>query len=108
MQSVKRPRRYLFTSKKATPQAVMSLILGILSVTTCLLAFYKSYRAGGEAMLSHGAAVLLALFFCIAGIILALLSLRDEDTMWVLSAGGLVLNLCTLVMGSVVLYHGVL
>lgn len=86
----------------------MSISLGLISSVSCLLSFYFTFLRGGEAPIRYGTVIILSLFFGLTGLILGIRSRQEEDTVYLLSYLGMVLNTATLMMCSLVLYYGVM
>ena len=108
MESVKRPRKLLFLHKRKSLKAIFSIFLGALSLTSGLLTVYFTYRNGGEAAIAYGAVILLSLIFAVTGMVLALLSRQEEDTMFLLSYLGMLLNGLSILLSCMVVYYGIL
>ncbi|MBP3736480.1 MAG: hypothetical protein J6I56_05630 [Lachnospiraceae bacterium] len=106
MRGAGRLKRFTFLEKHRSTRALFAIFLGALSVVSCLLTFYFTYR-NGEATAGYGAVILLCLVFGVSGMILALLSRQEEDALYLLSYIGMALNGITLVLCTVVLYLGI-
>ncbi len=104
---MKKKRNYIFTNRKHTDVAIMSLILGIISVISTIAAVYLSFRRQMEGLIGYGASCLLAAVFALVGLILALTQLRQKDCFRVLPIVGIVLNLIVLVAIGLMVYWGI-
>ena len=106
----KRPTRnsknYIFTNKTFSQKAIMSVILGIIGITSIVVAVAFTYAKGGNASLEYGSVVLLSLLYGFAGLVLGVLSKKGPDKYYFLSYLGMVLNAVILVMVSMILYAG--
>ena len=58
--------------------------------------------------MAYGAVILLSLLFSVTGMILAMLSRQEEDTMFLLSYCGMVLNGLSILLSCLVVYYGIL
>ncbi len=97
---------YIFTNKKHPEKAVMSSVLGLLSLVAITLSIYYSFKSGGQADFKYGTVILLTLIFSIAGMILGVLSRFEKDKFYLFSYIGILLNFITLVAISFILYAG--
>lgn len=84
----------------------MSVILGIIGITSIIVAIAFTYARGGTATLEYGGVVLLCLLYGFAGLILGILSKREPDKYYFLSYLGMVLNAVIIAMVSLILYAG--
>ena len=108
MESVKRPRKLLFLHKRKSPKALFSIFLGALSLLSGALTIVFTVQNGGKARVAYGAVILLSLLFSVTGMILAMLSRQEEDTMFLLSYCGMVLNGLSILLSCLVVYYGIL
>jgi hypothetical protein len=99
-------RKYIYTNKKHSQKAIMSVILGIISLGSVLLVVYLTSRAGGEAANGYGVTGLLATLFSFEGLILGILTVRENVYYRFLPILGTILNLLCLVCISMILYLG--
>ena len=84
----------------------MSVILGIISLGSVLLVVYLTSRAGGEALNGYGVTGLLATLFSFMGLILGILTVRENNYYRIFPILGVVLNVLCLVCISMILYLG--
>ena len=96
----------MFNSKEISTRALLSVVLGVISVVSCTVMIYLAYLNNGQAELRSGGVVFLCLFFSLAGLILAILSRREPEKRYAVSYLGMVLNGAVLVLGFVVIYLG--
>ena len=99
-------RKYIFTDKKHTYNGLMSTSLGLIDVTTLILAIYYTYQNGGVALSRYAATTILVLVFAFVGIILGLIGKTESDKFHFFSYVGIVLNILALIIISGVLYAG--
>lgn len=102
----KKKRHYIFTDKKNPPRAVMSTILGTISITTIVLVIFLTFQAEGVAKRQYGTSLLLAMIFSLVGVVLGALSKTEKDRFYFFSYLGIILNLLDLAAISVILYAG--
>ncbi|MBE5891812.1 MAG: hypothetical protein E7286_00390 [Lachnospiraceae bacterium] len=99
-------KKYIYTNKKHSQKAIMSVILGIISLGSVLLVVYLTSRAGGEALNGYGVTGLLATLFSFVGLILGILTVRENIYYRIFPILGVVLNVLCLVCISMILYLG--
>lgn len=99
---------YIFTDKKNPKWGIMSTILGLVAGAAICLAVHRTYRNGGAALMQYGAAVLLALFYAVAGLTLGIRSLMEKDIFRFFPVTGIFLNALTVIAGGIILYLGVI
>ena len=85
-------RKYIYTNKKHSQKAIMSVILGIISLGSVILVLYLTSRAGGEAANGYGVTGLLATLFSFVGLILGILTVRENVYYRFFPILGIVLN----------------
>ena len=103
---LKKRHGHLFNSKEISTRALLSAVIGLISVISCGIMIYLTYANGGVAELRYGGVVFLCLFFSLVGLILALLSRREPEKRYVVSYLGMLLNGAVLALGFVVMYLG--
>lgn len=101
-------KHYIFTNKEHPKKAVMSTILGILSVGSLILAAYLSYLDKGAENMRYGSACFLALIFAFVGVVLGVLGRMEKDKFYLFCYIGIALNLVAVGMVSLILYAGAL
>lgn len=99
---------YIFTNKKHSQQAIMSVILGVISLGSMAACIYLSYLEGGVMHGGYGVAGVLAMLYSIAGLILGILPLQDKNNYRFFPIVGIVLNVLSLAGLSLLLYLGTL
>ena len=70
----------------------MSTILGLLSITTFGLSVFFTYKNGGQALMKYAAAAFVAAIFCVAGLVLGIMSLLEKDIFKLFPNLGIILN----------------
>lgn len=90
------PRSYKFTNKKHPQKAILSLVLGLISLIGLIAAIYLSFAAGGATKRGYGLTGLLAGIYSLAGLSLGILSFRERNSFYVLSWAGTILNVLLL------------
>ena len=74
-----RKKNYIFTNKKHSDKAIMSTILGVISLVSLGIVTYLSYSQGGVMHGGYGVTGVLATVYSLIGLILGVLTLRDKD-----------------------------
>lgn len=103
---MRRHHGHLFSSKEISVTALISVILGAISVFSCGSMIYLTYENGGRAQLRYGGVVFICLFFSLLGLVLAILSRREPEKQYFFSYLGMVLNGLVLALGFVIMYLG--
>ena len=89
-----RTKGYIFTNKVHSQKGIMSTILGLLSLIT----LGPSVR--------YATAALLASVFMVIGLILGVLSLREQEKFWLFRILGIVMNVLSFITLSLILFAG--
>ena len=76
---MKKRKNFIFTNKRHTDQAIMSAILGVISLASLGAVVFLSFRNNGVAETGFGFTGVLALVFSVVGVILGILSVRDKN-----------------------------
>ena len=103
---LKKRHGHMFDSKEISTRALVSVLLGMISVISCSLMVWLTYVNGGQAELRYGGVVFLCLFFSLAGMILAILSRREPEKRYWVSYLGMILNGGILALGFAIIYLG--
>lgn len=103
---MERKRNFIFTNKRHTRRGIMSTILGIISLSSLVLAIYQTYRAGGQAGLNMGVVGGVSLLFAIIGIVLGIMGKLEEERFLLFAYLGILLNVIVLFFISMILYAG--
>lgn len=103
---MKKKRSYIFTNRKHTDQAIMSAILGMISVVATVMAIIFSYRQSLEGKVGYGATCLLATLFAVIGLILSVTQLVKKDVYRLFPVTGMMLNGAVLLAMGFLVYFG--
>lgn len=90
-------RNFKFTNKKHPRQAIISTILGVVSLLSMVAVIYLSFLDHGGTRAGYGLTGLLAVCFTLVGMVYGLLSLREKDSFHLFGWLGTILNLLVLV-----------
>lgn len=101
-----RKKNYIFTNKKHSDKAIMSTILGVISLASLGIVTYLSFRQGGVMYGGYGVTGVLATIYSLIGLILGILTLRDKDIYRIFPVLGTILNVIALGGISFLLYLG--
>lgn len=101
-------KQYIFTNKEHPKKAIMSTMLGVLSVASLVLAIYLSYMDKGKENMRYGSACFLALLFAFVGVTLGALGRAEKDKFYLFCYMGIGLNLAAIGLVSLILYAGAL
>ena len=102
-----RRSRIIFTNNEQSDRGIMSVILGVICICSLLYSCIYSYLKEGE-VVEHrfGAALILTLFFAIAGLILAALGRNAADRYKLIPTIGIVLNSAVILALAFILWIG--
>lgn len=103
---MKKKGSFIFTSKRHSPKAIMSTILGILSTASLGMVIYLTYRRGGAATPGYGVTGLLAAIYSGIGFVLGIVTVQDKDCYRLFPVLGLLFNLAALGAVGLILYMG--
>lgn len=98
---------FIFTDKKTSSRAVMSVILGAISLVSMAAAVFMAYLAGGEAAQKYGFVGLLSGIYAFAGLILGVATVLEKEYFKLFPVLGIALNLAALAGIGMILYIGV-
>lgn len=98
---------YIFTDKKNPKWGIMSTILGLVAGVSICLAVHRTYLNGGAALIQHGAVVLLAIAYAVAGLVIGVRSLMEKDIFRFFPIAGIFLNVLAVIAGGIIFYLGV-
>lgn len=101
----KRPG-YIFTNKRHSKKAIMSTILGIISIISLVGAVIVSYFNPGENTMSYGMTGVLITIFAFIGLILGIITVSEKDRYRIFPILGVAFNLVALCGISIILYAG--
>ena len=97
---------YMFTNRVHPKRAIMSVILGCISILSILFSVYRSYATKGEHLGSAGMTGLLITLFSLTGLILGLITFMEKDRYPLFPVLGMILNGISLGGISLILYAG--
>ncbi|MBQ3899643.1 MAG: hypothetical protein IJ195_01350 [Lachnospiraceae bacterium] len=97
-------RSYIFTNKKHPLIAIMSTVLGAVSLLSYAFAIVRSFTLVGNISLRFGFGGFLALVYSLIGAVLSLYSFKLKDTFHLFPAIGLVLNVLSLFVAGFLLW----
>ena len=101
-----RKKNYIFTNKKHSDKAIMSTILGVISLVSLGIVTYLSYSQGGVMHGGYGVTGVLATVYSLIGLILGVLTRRDKDIYRCFLVLGKILTVISLGGISFLLYLG--
>lgn len=97
-------QKYIFTNKKHPLIAIMSTVLGSVSLGSYAFAIIRSFMLEGNVPARFGVAGILSLVYSLIGAILALYSFKLKDSFRLFSGIGLSLNLLSLLAAGFILW----
>lgn len=106
VKGMKKRRSYIFTNKKHSDKAIMSMILGIISTVSLGIVIFLTYRRGGEAKMGYGVTGVLATLFSLTGLALGLLTVREKENFRLFPVLGILFNMAALGILGLILYCG--
>lgn len=101
-----RKKNYIFMNKKHSDKAIMSTILGVISLVSIGIVTYLSYRGGGVMHGGYGVTGVLATIYSLIGLILGIVTIRDKDIYRIFPILGMIFNFAALAGISFLLYLG--
>ncbi len=99
-------KNYKFTNKRHSSRAIMSTILGVLSLASLALAVFRTYLADGAAGVNVGIVGFFSTCFAAIGLVLGYLAKQSQDRYPLFVYLGMGLNLLALILVSLILYAG--
>ncbi len=97
-------RHFIFTNKKHPYIAIMSSILGTISVLSFAFGIIRSFALQGAVTGRFGFAGALAVLYALAGLILSLYSFKIKEAFRLFAVIGLVLNTISLLVAGFLLW----
>ena len=73
-------RSYKFTEKTHSKKAIVSFVLAAITLVTYFVFVYLSYQAAGQLSAYYGAVGVLAMLVAIVAAVLAITTLKEEDS----------------------------
>ena len=77
-------------------KSIMAVVLAVIGIVAIILSILLSYKNGGEARLSYGAAALLSMIMALVGLVLAVISRAEPDRYYFFPNLGIILNILVL------------
>lgn len=99
-------KKYIFTNKKHSPKAIMSAILGIISLTSLIMVIYLTYLRHGDAPAGYGVTGLLIFLFSAVGLVLGFITAVEKDRYRLFPFLGILLNGLSFIGIGLVIYVG--
>lgn len=103
---MKKRSGFIFTNKKQSQKAVMSIILGVICLVALIAAVYLSYLNDGGSVGSFGMTGILIIVFSLTGLVLGVITVMEKECYKLFPILGIVFNLLSLGGISLVLYAG--
>ena len=75
----RKSKSYKFSDKIHPIKGILSFAFSVFGIATFLITSYSSYAAKGNAGLLVGLFGVMALLFCVAGVVLSLMAMRQKD-----------------------------
>lgn len=101
-----RRKGYKFTDKKNPIKGIASLILGVISLGSLVLAIYLTFQNQGVAPLQYAIAVILSIVMAISGLVCGIMACMEKDIFKVFPVTGIVFNTLAIMMSGFILYMG--
>ena len=101
-----RRNNYIFTNRKHSQKAIMSTVLGVISLVSLIAVIYLTYIRKGDAPLNYGLTGLFIMIFSIIGLLLGIMTAREKDRFKLFPAMGLLLNAVALIGIGLIVYAG--
>lgn len=101
-----RKQHYIFTNKKHSPKAIMSTILGIISMVSLVAVIYLTYIKKGDAPTGYGMTGLLIFLFSVVGLILGIMTALEKDKYKLFPFLGILFNALSFIGIGIVIYVG--
>ena len=74
-----RKKNYIFTNKKHSERAIMSTILGVISLTSLIAVIYLAYAQAGNIPSGYGVTGFLVAVFSIVGLVIGIITVMEKD-----------------------------
>lgn len=101
-----RKKNYIFTNKKHSERAIMSTILGVISLVSLIAVIYLAYAQAGNIPSGYGVAGFLVAVFSIVGLVIGIITVMEKDRYKLFPCLGIFFNLMALVGIGIVVYAG--
>ncbi len=100
-------RRYLFTINRESKRGIMASVLGVTALIAFIAAFTMTVRNNGTVSARFGTVGFVSFIFSIAGFILGIASLTEEDRFPLFPRLGFGSSLLALILWGGILYAGI-
>ncbi|MBD5480711.1 MAG: hypothetical protein HDR11_16920 [Lachnospiraceae bacterium] len=101
-----RKKNYIFTNKKHSERAIMSTILGVISLASFVAVIYLAYAQAGNIPPGYGITGFLVAVFSIIGLVLGIMTVVEKDRYKLFPCLGIFFNLLALLGIGFVVYAG--
>ena len=101
-------KKYRFTSNRHSRRGMLALIFGVISIVSFFLANVITIRNTEQMAERMGGAGLFATIFGIAGMVLGLISLKEEDVFPLLPRIGFAVSLISVLLWGLLVYVGMI
>lgn len=101
-----RKKNYIFTNKKHSERAIMSTILGVISLASLVAVLYLAYAREGNIPPGYGITGFLVAVFSIIGLVLGVITVVEKDRYRLFPCLGIFFNLMALLGIGIVVYAG--
>ncbi len=98
--------RYIFTDKRHPWEGGLSVLLGVLSIISIVLAVQGTYRLGGAVDGRYAVAVILSLLYAIAGLVMGIYARTRKDIFLLFPVLGIIINVAAMLAVAGILYLG--
>ena len=97
---------FIFTDKKNAPEGIMSVILGVIDLVSCVLATIMPYLIKAPAVERYAFVMFISVIMSIVGIILAIIGKVRKGMYGFFPQIGIVLNCLVFLYNGVILLIG--
>ncbi|MGN1204259.1 MAG: DUF6142 family protein [Lachnospiraceae bacterium] len=101
-----RRKNYIFTNKKHSQKAIMSTILGLISLLSLFTVIYLTYLKHGDAPTGYGVTGLLIFLFSAIGLVLGIMTAAEKDRYKLFPFLGILFNALSFIGIGLVIYVG--
>jgi len=101
-----RKKNYIYTNRKYSDKAMISIMLGMVSLLSLFLVIYFTFRLSGEAKINYGVAAILSTLFSLVGIWQGIIARMEKDRFHLFAYVGIFFNSLALVLIGFIIYVG--
>lgn len=98
---------YMFTNKKRSDKALISIMLGLVSLISLFLVIYFTFQLRGEAKINYGVATILSALFSLAGIWQGISARMEKDRFHLYAYLGILFNGIAVIIIGFIAYVGI-